>query len=317
VLRFGITDSAGLDRPTTVFGRPRAIAIPVLWRALQEGTERHAEVCADAFNRMRVGKGVYKRTAPGRFDDVRAGVLAALREMLGPASPLTVHDVGVSDGTTSVELYDDLKRVWPEVHLVMSDAFDRITVVRREGSPWTCVLDADFEPIQYFSRRFVLAPDAPTRLPVNRLLLARVMRREAPRFREIAARLRAGGDGAAAPVGASVERIALVGRAAAGLLARDRGVRFIRHDIRRPMAGTFRFVRAMNVLNLGYFDEAAVREIVAHVRAAIEPGGAFLVGRCIDEEDGRTAATLFRRTAGGFEAAARFHEGSEIEKLVS
>ena len=73
--------------------------------------------------------------SPRRFDDVREPVLAALREVLGEASPLTVHDVGVSDGTTSVELYEDLKRVWPDLRFVMSDGFDRITIVRREGSP--------------------------------------------------------------------------------------------------------------------------------------------------------------------------------------
>ena len=196
MLRFGITDVAGLDRPTTIFGRPKDVAIPVLWRVLQEGPDRHAQLCADAFNRLRMGEGVYKRTVARRFDDVREPSSRRSARSLGEASPLTVHDVGVSDGTTSVELYEDLKRVWPGLRFVMSDGFDRITIVRREGSAWTCVLDADLRPVQYFSRRFVLTPQAPSRLPVNRWLLSRVLRREAPRFVEIAERLRgAGGRG--------------------------------------------------------------------------------------------------------------------------
>ena len=316
MLRFGITDVAGLDRPTTLFGRPKEVAIPVLWRVLQEGPDRHAQLCADAFNRLKMGQGVYKRTVARRFDDVREPVLAALREVLGAASPLTVHDVGVSDGTTSVELYEDLKRVWPDLRFVMSDGFDRITIVQLEECAWTCVLDADLQPVQYFSRRFVLTPQAPSRLPVNRWLLSRVLRREGRRFAEIAGRLRTAGK--SGPVaGASIEHIPLVGRAAAALLASDPAVSFIRHDVTKPMEERFRLVRAMNVLNLGYFGETTLRAIVAQVRNAVEPGGAFLVGRSIDEQDARTAATLFRRTAAGFEVFRRFHEGSEIEALVA
>jgi hypothetical protein len=317
MLRFGITDAAGLARPNTLFGGPREIAIHVLWQSLRDSPEGPAPACADAFNRLRVG-GVYKRTFPGRFDDVRADVVTALRELLGGVSPLFVHDLGVSDGTTSVELFRDLKRHWPQLSFVMSDAFDRIWVVRREGSRWTCVLDADLNPLQYYSRRFVLPHDPPSwRLLVNRLLHRRVRKRETPRFLEVAETLRRAGNASSAPPGFSAEQVVLVGRAASALLASDGGVSFVRQDVTKPLSGRFHLVRAMNVLNRAYFDDATLRVAVGHVRDAVLPGGAFLVGRSIDEQDRRTAATLFLRTEGGFEVRRRFHEGSEIEPLVS
>jgi hypothetical protein len=317
MLRFGITDAAGLARPATLFGQPREIAVPVLWRALLDSKDRPAPACVDAFNRLRVGGGVYKRTAPGRFDDVRSDVAAALGDLLRGASPLRVHDLGVSDGTTSVELHEDLKRAGFELRFVMSDAYDRIWVVRPAGSRWTCVLDADLRPLQYYSRRFVLAADPPSwRLPVNRWVHRSVIRREAPRVREVAERLRAGSEASARAGGASVEQIPLVGRAATDLLGRDPNVTFVRHDVTKPIEGRFHFIRAMNVLNRAYFDEATLRAAVAHVREALEPGGAFLAGRSIDEQDGRTAATLFRRGSRGFEILRRFHEGSEIEPFA-
>ena len=65
-----------------------------------------------------------------------------------------------------------------------------------------------------------------------------------------------------------------------------------------------------------YFDEATLRRAVGHVRDALEPGGVFLAGRSIDEQDGRTAATLFWKTAGGLEVRRRFHEGSELEPFA-
>jgi hypothetical protein len=318
MIRFGITDAAGLERPTTIFGAPRDIAIPVLWRALQQSAEPPKAAVADAFNRLKAGGGVYKRTVARRFDDVRAEVTAALREALGTPATLRVHDLGVSDGTTSVELHADLKACWADVSLVMSDAFDRIWVVRRPASPWTCVLDADLRPLQYYSRRFVLPADPPPswRIPLNRLVRARVVKREGPRFLEIADLLRSGGESASLPPGVTAERILLVGRAAAALLAKDPGVTFVRHDATRPLSGRFHLVRAMNVLNRAYFDEATLRRAIGHVRDALEPGGVFLAGRSIDEQDGRTAATVFVRTGDRLEVRRRFNEGSELEALA-
>lgn len=318
MLAFGVTDVAGLDRPRTWFGRPRDVAVPVLWRALQADPERYGRVCADAFNRLRMGNGVYKYTAPRRFVDVAPEVLALLQERLGPG-PLAAHDLGVSDGTTSVELFTDLAARWADLRFVFSDWYDAVYVMTPDGEAWSVVLDAERRVVQFFGRGFVLTPQTPPRRwhPVNRALLRRLRTRLEPRALDAARALRIDGDRVEGPPGWGVERVPLVCRAALDLVAKDPRARFIRHSVLDPMEGRFRFVRAMNVLNRGYFGEADLRRAIGRIRDALEPGGVLLIGRNVDEEDGRTTATAFVRTAAGFEIVRRFAGGSEIEALVA
>jgi hypothetical protein len=317
MLKLGITDLAGLDRARTVFGAPRDVAVPVLWRALQTDPARYGKTCADAFNRLRMGNGVYKYTAPRRFADVAAEVDALLKERL-LGGDLAVHDLGVSDATTSVELFESLAPVWPRLRFTMSDWFDAVYVMTPADGAWSAVLDAERRVIQFFGRGFVLTPQTPPRRwhPVNRALLRRLRQDLEPRALDAARDLR---DDAApeAPVGWSVEKIPLVCRAALDLVRRDPRATFVRHSVLEPMRGRFRLVRAMNVLNRGYFGDDDLRRAVGRVRDALDEGGVFLVGRNVDEEDGRTSATAFVRTHAGFEAVRRFHGGSEIEALVS
>jgi hypothetical protein len=317
VLKFGVTDVAGLDRPRTPFGRPRDVAVPVLWRALQRDPERYGRVCAEAFNRLRMGNGVYKYTAPRRFDDVAADVLRLVDERLAKL-PLRVHDLGVSDATTSVELFAALAPRRPDLRFVMSDWFDAVYVLKPDGGPWSAVLDAELRLIQFFGRGFVLTPQTPPRKwhPVNRLLLSRLRATFEPRVYDAARELRRDVDPPEPPAGWTAERVPLVCRAALELVRTDPRAAFERHSVLAPMRGSYSFVRAMNVLNRGYFGEDDLRAALAHVRDALEIGGLFLVGRNVDEEDGRTAATAYLRTERGFEVLRRFREGSEIAALV-
>ena len=317
MLKFGITDVAGLARPRTIFGGYRDVAVPVLWRALQADPERYGAACAAAFNRLRMGNGVYKYTAPHRFDDVAPEVDALLAERLGKG-PLSVHDLGVSDAVTSVELFAALGARWPDLRFTMSDWFDAVYVVTPDGGPWSAVFDAELRLIQFFGRGFVLTPQTPPRKwhPVNRMVLAQLRRTFEPAAQDAARALSREFDPPRAPVGWSAERVPLVCRAALELVRKDPRATFVRHSVLDPMPAKYRFVRAMNVLNRGYFGEADLRRAIGHIRDALEPGGVFLVGRNVDEEDGRTSATAFLRTPAGFERLRDFRGGSEIAALV-
>jgi hypothetical protein len=317
MLKFGVVDLPGLERPKTWFGSPRDVALPVLWEAMRVDPERYGKVCAEAFNRLRMGNGVYKYTAPRRFDDVKDGVAAVLRERL-PKGPLSVLDLGVSDGVTSVEWFAELVATWPDLRFTMSDWFDAAYVFRRDGDAWAGVLDAEMRPVQYFGRGFVLTPTTPPgrRYPVNRAVLRRLVETFEPAMLDAARALRVEGDRVVAPPGWSVEKTPLICRAALDLVRSDPRATFIRLSVLDPAPGRYRVVRAMNVLNRGYFSEADLKTAVGRVRDALDSGGVFLVGRNIDEEDGRTTATAYVKTDRGFEVAARFHGGSELEPLV-
>ncbi len=316
MFRFGITDLTGLASAESTPGRE--VSAPLLWSALHADPERWGGPCRAAFNRMRMGNGVYKYTAPHRFDDIMPALMDVLRRELGAQDPLHVHDLGVSDGTTSFELHAELARHWKRIRFVMSDFFDSLYVVRFEDSPWTCILDATLAPIQYVSRRFVLTPQRRPgwRLPFNRLLLRSVERALGPRATDAAKRSDLAVEPPKSPPGVRIERVRMVTKACADLLARDSNVTFIRHDVLTPIAGKFHLVRAMNVLNRSYFDAAQLALAISHAREALHDGGVLVVGRCIDEQDGRSATTVYRKSGGKLEFITRFHEGSELESLI-
>ncbi|HYC77517.1 MAG TPA: hypothetical protein VEI02_07805 [Planctomycetota bacterium] len=317
MLKFGVVDLEGLARPRTLFGGARDVAAPVLWRALQTDPERYGATCSAAFNRLRMGNGVYKYTAPRRFADVERDVLELLRARLGDRA-LAAHDVGVSDGTTSVELFSALAPVWPRLRFTMSDYFDAVYVMTRDGDRWAGVLDAELKVIQFFGRGFVLSPLSPPRKwhPVNRILLDRLRRDLEPALLDAARDLRLDVDPPRAPAGWSVERVPLVRREALELVRTDPRARFVRHSVLDPLPEPADFIRAMNVLNRGYFGADDLRRAASRLVDGLTPGGVLLIGRNVDEEDGRTAATAWVKGPRGLERVARFHGGSEVEDAV-
>jgi hypothetical protein len=110
------------------------------------------------------------------------------------------------------------------------------------------------------------------------------------------------------------QRVALV---VPELLA-DPAIELVEDDLLAPsadrFAGRFDAVRAANLLNRGYFDDEALRRMLARLAARLEPQGLLAV--CRTEEDGTNHATVFRRGEEGLMPLARLGRGSEVEELA-
>jgi hypothetical protein len=86
--------------------------------------------------------------------------------------------------------------------------------------------------------------------------------------------------------------------------------------VARPeLRGRFHAVRAANILNEGYFDDAQLRAAVATLRERLRPGGLLIV--CRTHEDGRNHGTFFRSERDGWTVVERIGGGSEIERLIA
>jgi len=80
---------------------------------------------------------------------------------------------------------------------------------------------------------------------------------------------------------------------------------------RRPEA-----IRTLNILNRDYFSDAKLTEAVRAVWNSLEVDGVWIVGRTISESPRTHHASVLRKTRNGFDVAARYLHGSEIEDLA-
>ena len=260
------------------------------------------------FRRLRLPGGVTKRTRRGRLADLDALVA----EHLPCGRRLELMDVAVSSGVTTLDWAASLRRAGFDFGLVAGDATPAAWLLSL-GRRVEVLVDGAGRPLQYdlFGRAMPSAAPGPlAMLPWLGRLLTRFalawdedLRRSLAASREMRGRpLRS-------------QRVALV---VPELLA-DPAIELVEDDLLArtadPFAGRFDVVRAANLLNRGYFDEDALRRMLARLVARLKP--ASLLAVCRNEEDGSSHATVFRRGEEGLEPIARLGCGSEVEELAA
>ena len=249
-----------------------------------------------------------KTTWPGRFEAVDSDVAEILKAEHG--ADLSCLDLGVSDGSTALDLYRRLADV-AELSYLMSDLNENVFIRRGRGCIDVC--DDDGNPIQLTLGPFVvpliqLSHLHPLQL-VNRTLFGFGRARAAKIRRAFAA-----SDG--------FERVSILSPEVQTALAEEPRLRFERLDLFRLPASQFDFVRIFNVLNLGDgafgFPRELARRGLDSIAGAVREGGFLLVGRSVGTPDGglRTDATLLRKSGTQLEVVRRFGQGSELEGLL-
>src|SRR6266498_1620454 len=125
MIRFGVCSLAQLyaNRLEDVFGKQKNIAIELydeLHRIETTAANDYQEIVLDRF---KFGH-VFKRTHRSRFAEFDKATLCAVGEHLGSSNrePLRVHDLAVSDGRTSLDLYQKLSDIYDDrLHFLSSD----------------------------------------------------------------------------------------------------------------------------------------------------------------------------------------------------
>lgn len=251
------------------------------------------------FSSLKMRNGTFKLTRPSRFSEVEAELRTALGSRARDLRQAL--DVGASIGSTTIELADYLEQLGARAEVIGTDLFVEAHLV--ELSPRLRVLsNSEGWPLQYdiggrAVRAWIRRLDYIT-LGFLPRLLARLLLRSELRTRIAQGRTR--------PV--KMESRAL----------RSRGIRIVENDIFETtpaFVGQFDFIRAANILNLGYFKREEISRAVANIRGYCRgPGALFLVLR----SNGLAhAGTLFELAHDGrFLVQARIGAGSEIEQLV-
>lgn len=267
----GIHDARQLAdfAPASFLGRRRRIAIDLIDDIDQQGDPAVREAL---FERIVDARGAFKRTYRDRFAAFDDLLVEALRQAGLPAERFDVLDVAVSDGSTSLPLIKALASLTGVNLLFTATDLDGCYVkLWREGEPSKRVILSDTgQVVQIILPPFLFTHrESKLLFPVNRWL-----RPSAVRFAEA---LRSDWQHGVAGVRSS--EILLVNPELKRLVETDNRVAFRAWDILTPWPGErAHCVRAMNVLNPGYFDAAQMRTVVRHLFEAVRDGGILAMG---------------------------------------
>lgn len=241
------------------------------------------------FGLLRLPNGTWKTTYPRRLDDVNAELL----QLLPRNRPLEAMDVGISSGVSTLEWSEQLSAEGFSHKLVGADL-----LVEGQLVSWGDSMAVLFDD----SGRVPLLLEAG---PILRPALSE-RRSERAAWRILGPLLRL-----LAPLGRRRPLPLVVPE-----LREREEVELVRDDITVPgrFAGRFDVIRAANLVQPAYFDEAMLRRIVADLRDRLRDGGFLVLCRTTAERENR--ATIFRRHGGCFTAEASLNGGSEIAELV-
>lgn len=245
------------------------------------------------YESLAAGDGVYKITRPGRFTTLDEQLANECQRRFPNTRPLVVHDMAASNAITSLELYRRLAKD-RTVEFHASDYFDQLFLVSPPGSGWTVAFDAHGRPLQLSSERFVLSAyrKEPLRFLVNRLVQSYAWKSALPRAIEQFRRFQTQGQTE------GVRAVRLFHTEC--LQEADRpGSTFHlhRHDAFATNPYRCDIVRIMNFLTGGHLPlEQIPAGIFAAGQGLIE-GGLLILGRTVDEEDGRIRATIYQKRA--------------------
>jgi hypothetical protein len=320
MLKPGIVTVDGLRRPAPRLAKQRHASF-LLLRDLAEGGCDDSALYDRIIERVRLPNGIWKQTGSGRLRDVDATLVMLLESTHAPQKPVSVLDLAVSTGVTSVELYEMLRERFA-VDFVASDFFADLFAVRPTHRRWAIVMDGAGAVLQHVIGPFVLPGQIAesAAYPVNRVLKRVSNDWFAPRARATLAQVHTGELSYFTPVPVGemeVMRLPLLSYRCLDLIEHDPRFRFVPLDILRPLGRRAFVVRAMNIITPDHFDPPTAKTALLNCAHAVEPGGILITGRSNDTVAGREHVTFYRVANGRLTPLARLHGGCELESVAT
>lgn len=266
------------------------------------------------FSKLYLKNGVTKTTYAERFTDLNALSL----NYLPKDEVLEINDVAVSSGISTLEWYELLKEKGYKVNIVGGDISVDAYFLKVFGV-FSALYEKGYFPLQFEvgSFRFpVMVVQGILKSLIFHLFqgICSIGFAFSPEAKKIVV------NGGAESYSGNFIKLSKVDLISPLLKwEENRHIRIIEDDIFKinpEFAQKFSVLRAANILNLGYFNDQTLMQLLATLRQRIKPGGLFIVCRT-RKSDKLNHATLFRlKENGQFEKLERLREGSEIEHLV-
>lgn len=220
-----------------------------------------------------------KNTAHNRFLNLDKELVKIL---IGSEMELSVHDMSVSNGTTSVELLKTLSKNGLNIDMTISDKYSGLTAINYN---WFTDIYFDDRGNYYGSRflRFLFYYEAN--------FIPRTDLEHKP-----------------------AKCIGLLHSSVNKLIDLNH-LKFIYYDVFETKPDiTFDVVRCMNLLNFSYFSEAQIVNGIRNIMSSVKEGGLFVVGRTnVDINN----ATIYQKRNGDLICIKTIGVGTEIDSLIS
>ena len=312
MIRFGVCSLKQLyaNRLKDVLGRQKSISIE-----LYEELAHSDTVCAEEYQEMVLSRfkfgQVYKRTHRNRFAAFDNAVLSVARKQFGDTVKATLrfHDVAASDGRTSVDLYDELSKLYHDrLWFLATDILPWVYTVAKPGQHLKLVTDDSGHIIELIYPPFVfdLGRRESPFYWINHIIVKRLLKQAsalAALFVQRSCEVR-------------VTKIELIHNKCRELIERKSNFRFERYNVFEPINHRFDMVRAMNILNRCYFSQVELRRILQAVFSSLRIGGLFATGSN-EAEGSEVEGGIYLRTANGFELLFRSCSGSTVDDLIT
>ena len=225
--------------------------------------------------------GTFKTTEQHRLDDLNDFSLPFLQAL--SARPIHIMDVAASSGSTTAQWRDQLRHAEISCKITATDKMPYAYQLKIAPGV-TALVDSDRNPLHFTVLGRGVSPRIKgLKAPVK--IMLRVMLKTSRK------RL--------------ANKVALANEIAIeedDLLAPSRA----------DWIGAFDVIRAANIVNRAYFDDASLISILARLRERLRDGGLLIIART-GEEDGRNRASIVR----GSQIIARLNGGSDVEDLIA
>lgn len=306
MIKTGIYTLEQLDDPAnfkSIFGADKRISITLYDKVIaQLNSEELAERILLMFTDDR---GAYKRTYANRFETFDLQVLNYLQQQFTPEQMITFHDVGVSDGRTSVDFFTKIIMRLPNVHYTASDYNPKVYVIEQNELKVTVsqsckVIEIVYPPFVFNAAR----PDRYWYEPLNRLLQTFI------EFTMVTPLLKKYNSG-----DIQKKEILLFCPRALELAKSNSGFKLAQYDILTDFPHKQNVIRAMNVFNSTYFSRSEFISILRNIHTGLHNNG-FLITGSNQNSDSDVHGGIFQKKGDGFVNILKSGTGSPIQELI-
>lgn len=231
-------------------------------------------------------RNIAKSTAVNRFLDIDDVSIQYMHK----ADINIVHDIAVSSGITSVELFDKIRQSGRHVDLFISDKYSTyyfagnfITRVFNVNKKLTCGYICSILADYNINRIFFISH-----------LLCHLLNM--------------------LPLPKRLEKISLYDQKTMSYLSANL-IREISYDLfDSSIREDFTFVRCMNLLQSGYLREEQIKDALENIKLSLKEGGILQVGRTL--QDGTNNVSFYQKKGCRFIAIKHINKGFENDTFV-
>jgi SAM-dependent methyltransferase len=262
-------------------------------------------------SRFSVRGGILKYTHARRFDEFDELAISAVKANFPTGQDILVHDIGASDGRTSCGLYERLSRIYRErLDFWASDYAPHVYVLKRAHSARRLIIDDHDNVLQIVTPPFVfivVRPESKALYPLNHLMRCLATTLYARPL------LRASKAGAAEIERTTVELLCHEARA---FMAERNNFHFTQYDVLTAPMARFDVIRAMNVLNHGYFSNAQLSAALGNIARSLNSGGLLITGS--NTAQGTIVnGGVYRKHGARMEKLQASGTGSQVDDLIT